>query len=111
MIFQAVKLGVVERMKSRCDGLYTTDNILLSVGYNVVGFRDPDFGAARSTERGDVPNRYGAGSANAAVLNQRLSVCTLDGSSGLPTRSGRIGPAGNAFVRFDDDSTEKGAPD
>jgi uncharacterized repeat protein (TIGR01451 family) len=33
-------------------GFVPADNILLSVGYNVVGFRDPDFGAARSTERG-----------------------------------------------------------
>jgi uncharacterized repeat protein (TIGR01451 family) len=33
-------------------GFVPADNILLSVGYNVVGFRDPDFGGARSTERG-----------------------------------------------------------
>lgn len=33
-------------------GFVPADNILVSVGYNVVGFRDPDFGAARSTERG-----------------------------------------------------------
>jgi hypothetical protein len=33
-------------------GFVPADNILLSVGYNVVGFRDPDFGAARSTEKG-----------------------------------------------------------
>ena len=30
MVFQAVKLSVVERMKARCDGLYTADNILVS---------------------------------------------------------------------------------
>ena len=28
------------------------DNILVTLGYNVTGFRDPDFAAARSTERG-----------------------------------------------------------
>ena len=33
-------------------GFVPADNMLLSVGYNVVGFRDPDFAAARSTERG-----------------------------------------------------------
>lgn len=33
-------------------GFVPADNVLLSVGYNVVGFRDPDFGAARSTQRG-----------------------------------------------------------
>ncbi len=33
-------------------GIVPADNMLLSVGYNLVGFRDPDFGAARSTERG-----------------------------------------------------------
>jgi uncharacterized repeat protein (TIGR01451 family) len=33
-------------------GFVPADNILVSVGYNLVGFRDPDFGAARSTERG-----------------------------------------------------------
>jgi uncharacterized repeat protein (TIGR01451 family) len=33
-------------------GFVPAENMLLSVGYNLVGFRDPDFGAARSTERG-----------------------------------------------------------
>lgn len=33
-------------------GFVPADNMLLSVGYNLVGFRDPDFAAARSTERG-----------------------------------------------------------
>jgi uncharacterized repeat protein (TIGR01451 family) len=33
-------------------GFVPADNMLLSVGYNLTGFRDPDFGAARSTERG-----------------------------------------------------------
>ncbi len=33
-------------------GFVPADNVLLSVGYNVVGFRDPDFGAARSTDKG-----------------------------------------------------------
>jgi uncharacterized repeat protein (TIGR01451 family) len=33
-------------------GFVPGHNMLLSVGYNLVGFRDPDFGAARSTERG-----------------------------------------------------------
>lgn len=33
-------------------GFVPAENMLLSVGYNLVGFRDPDFAAARSTERG-----------------------------------------------------------
>lgn len=33
-------------------GFVPAENMLLSVGYNLIGFRDPDFGAARSTERG-----------------------------------------------------------
>jgi uncharacterized repeat protein (TIGR01451 family) len=33
-------------------GIVPAENMLLSVGYNLIGFRDPDFGAARSTERG-----------------------------------------------------------
>ena len=33
-------------------GFVPADNTLVSVGYNIVGFRDPDFAAARSTERG-----------------------------------------------------------
>lgn len=33
-------------------GFVPADNMLLSVGYNLIGFRDPDFAAARSTERG-----------------------------------------------------------
>src|SRR5690606_4019232 len=33
-------------------GFVPADNMLLSVGYNVVGFRDPDFAGARSTQRG-----------------------------------------------------------
>ena len=33
-------------------GFVPADNILVSLGYNVVGFRDPDFSEARSTDRG-----------------------------------------------------------
>lgn len=33
-------------------GFVPADNILVSVGYNVVGFRDPDFSEARTTDRG-----------------------------------------------------------
>ena len=33
-------------------GFVPTDDVLLSVGYNVTGFRDRDFAAARFTERG-----------------------------------------------------------
>jgi hypothetical protein len=33
-------------------GFVPADNMLVTVGYNVVGFRDPDFTAARSTDRG-----------------------------------------------------------
>ena len=33
-------------------GFVPADNMLLTFGYNVTGFRDPDFAAARSTERG-----------------------------------------------------------
>ncbi len=33
-------------------GFVPTDNVLLSVGYNIVGFRDPDFQDARSTDKG-----------------------------------------------------------
>lgn len=33
-------------------GFSPVDNMLLSVGYNVVGFRDHDFSAARSTDKG-----------------------------------------------------------
>src|SRR5258705_13607679 len=54
----------------------------------------------RSTERGELPKVKLAGFANAAVLNQRLSVRSLAGSSGSPTRFARSGPAGNAFVVF-----------
>ena len=37
MVFQAVKLSVVERMKARCDGLYTADNILVSATHTHSG--------------------------------------------------------------------------
>ena len=33
-------------------GFVPADNMLLTIGYNVTGFRDPDFASARSTERG-----------------------------------------------------------
>ena len=33
-------------------GVVAADNVLVSIGYNVVGFRDPDFSAARNTDRG-----------------------------------------------------------
>ena len=33
-------------------GFVPTDGVLLTVGYNIEGFRDPDFAAARSTEKG-----------------------------------------------------------
>lgn len=33
-------------------GFVPAENMLLTLGYNVTGFRDPDFAAARSTERG-----------------------------------------------------------
>ena len=33
-------------------GFVPADDMLLTVGYNLVGFRDPDFSAARSTDRG-----------------------------------------------------------
>ena len=33
-------------------GFVPTDDLLLSVGYNVIGYRDPDFSAARSTDEG-----------------------------------------------------------
>lgn len=33
-------------------GFVPADNMLLTVGYNIAGFRDPDFAGARSTERG-----------------------------------------------------------
>src|SRR5690349_24569921 len=65
----------------------------------------------RSTDRGELPNVYGGGFTNAAVLNQRSIVRALDGSSGSPTRFGRSGPAGNAFVVFAVVTTVNGAPD
>src|SRR2546426_12533339 len=65
----------------------------------------------RSTERGELPNVKLAGFANAAVLNQRPGVRSLEGSSGLPTRFGRSGPAGNAFVVFAAVMTVNGGPD
>jgi hypothetical protein len=33
-------------------GFVPARNVLLNVGYNVTGFRDPDFSASRSTTRG-----------------------------------------------------------
>ena len=54
----------------------------------------------RSTERGELPN------VNARRIRERrgvepaVDVRSLAGNSGSPTRFGRIGPAGNAFVRF-----------
>jgi hypothetical protein len=33
-------------------GFSPADNMLMSVGYNIVGFRDHDFSAARSTDKG-----------------------------------------------------------
>jgi hypothetical protein len=33
-------------------GFVPARNVLLNVGYNISGFRDPDFSAARSTTRG-----------------------------------------------------------
>src|SRR5262245_43189666 len=65
----------------------------------------------RSTDRGEVPKTSGAGLAKADVLNQRVSVRSPDGSSGSPTRSGRSGPAENAFVVLAAVVTVNGAPD
>src|SRR5262245_19580033 len=65
----------------------------------------------RSTDRGELPNVNGAGFTNAAVLNHRPSVRWSDGSEGSPTRFGRSGPAGNAFVVFADVITVNGGPD
>src|SRR5258705_13815591 len=65
----------------------------------------------RSTERGELPKVKLAGFANAAVLNQRLSVRSLAGSSGSPTRFARSGPAGNAFVVFAAVTTGNGGAD
>lgn len=33
-------------------GVSPVDNVLVSVGYNIIGFRDPDFSAARNTDKG-----------------------------------------------------------
>lgn len=33
-------------------GFVPADNVLVSVGYNVIGYRDPDFSAARTTDQG-----------------------------------------------------------
>jgi hypothetical protein len=33
-------------------GFVPADNVLVSVGYNIMGFRDPDFSEARTTDRG-----------------------------------------------------------
>ncbi len=33
-------------------GFVPADNVLVSIGYNIVGFRDPDFSEARTTDRG-----------------------------------------------------------
>src|SRR5215203_4452138 len=65
----------------------------------------------RSTDRGESPNVNRAGFWKAAVLNQRASVRSLDGSSGSPTRFGRSGPAGNALVVFADVITVNTGPD
>ncbi|PYR66827.1 MAG: hypothetical protein DMF88_14920 [Acidobacteria bacterium] len=65
----------------------------------------------RSTERGELPKVKLAGFANASVLNQRVNVRSLAGSSGSPTRFGRNGPAGNALVVFAVVMTVNGGPD
>src|SRR5215203_6335105 len=65
----------------------------------------------RSTDRGEFPNVNGAGFWKAAVLNQRASVRSLEGSSGSPTTFGRSGPAGNALVVFADVITVNTGPD
>src|SRR5688572_21259084 len=65
----------------------------------------------RSTDRGELPNVNAAGFTNAPVLNQRLSVRSSDGSSGLPARLGRSEPAGNALVVFAVVTTVNGGPD
>src|SRR4029078_3264494 len=65
----------------------------------------------RRTDRGELPNVNGAGLTNAAVLNQWLSVCSSEGSVASPTRFGRSGPAGKAFVVFAAVTTVNGGPD
>src|SRR5438105_15868310 len=65
----------------------------------------------RSTERGELPKVKLAGFANASVLNQRVNVRSRAGSWGSPTRFGRHGPAGNAWVVFAVAMTVNDGPD
>src|SRR5262245_38398605 len=67
--------------------------------------------AACNPERGELPKVKGAGSAKAAVSNQRVIVRSPFGKVGLRKILGLSGPAGNALVVLADVTTLKGAPD